>query len=129
MDNTNTKLGKARPYELCIIGVWICMYAMFAASDTWSLTVKSVWLFVTYTLVFSVFSTLLNAAETPYIVRAFKTPIAVTKVSAYGGVIVTLGSMVVSVSFPIFVRKPYHANRDPASFLKPCLADWKRRMG
>ncbi|MCD8362058.1 MAG: MFS transporter [Lachnospiraceae bacterium] len=103
VDNTNTKLGKARPYELCIIGVWICMYAMFAASDTWSLTVKSVWLFVTYTLVFSVFSTLLNAAETPYIVRAFKTPLAVTKVSAYGGVIVTLGSMVVSVSFPIFV--------------------------
>lgn len=103
VDNTKTKWGKARPYELCIIGVWICTYAMFAASDTWSLTVKSIWLFITYTLVFSIFSTLLNTAETPYIVRAFKTPIAVTKVSAYGGIIVTLGSMVVSVSFPIVV--------------------------
>lgn len=103
VDNTKTKWGKARPYELSIIGVWICTYAMFAASDTWSMTVKSIWLFITYTLVFSVFSTLLNAAETPYIVRAFKTPIAVTKVSAYGGVIVTLGSMIISVSFPILV--------------------------
>lgn len=103
IDNTKTKWGKARPYELSIIGVWICTYAMFAASDTWSMTVKSVWLFITYTLVFSIFSTLLNAAETPYIVRAFKTPIAVTKVSAYGGVIVTLGSMVISISFPILV--------------------------
>ena len=103
IDNTKTKWGKARPYELSIIGVWICMYALFAASDTWSITVKSVWLFIMYTLVFSVFSTLLNAAETPYIIRAFKTPLAVTKVSAYGGIIVTLGSMVISVSFPIVV--------------------------
>ena len=103
IDNTKTKWGKARPYELSIIGVWICMYALFAASDTWSMAVKSVWLFIMYTLVFSVFSTLLNAAETPYIIRAFKTPLAVTKVSAYGGIIVTLGSMVISVSFPIVV--------------------------
>lgn len=103
IDNTNTKWGKARPYELSIIGVWICMFALFATSDTWSMTAKSVWIFIMYTLIFSIFSTLLNAAETPYIIRAFKTPLAVTKVSAYGGIIVTLGSMVISVSFPILV--------------------------
>lgn len=103
IDNTKTKWGKARPYELSIIGVWICMYALFAASDTWSMVGKSIWIFIMYTLIFSVFSTLLNAAETPYIIRAFKTPLAVTKVSAYGGIIVTLGSMVISVSFPIVV--------------------------
>lgn len=103
IDNTKTKWGKARPYELSIIGVWICMFALFAMSDTWSMVTKSIWLFIMYTLIFSVFSTLLNAAETPYIIRAFKTPMAVTKVSAYGGIIVTLGSMVVSVSFPILV--------------------------
>lgn len=103
IDNTKTKWGKARPYELSIIGVWICMFALFSASDTWSMTVKSAWLFIMYTLIFSVFQTLLNAAETPYIIRAFKTPLAVTKVSAYGGIIVTLGSMIISVSFPILV--------------------------
>ena len=103
IDNTKTKWGKARPYELSIIGVWICMFALFATSDTWSMTVKSIWIFIMYTLIFSVFQTLLNAAETPYIIRAFKTPLAVTKVSAYGGIIVTLGSMVISVSFPILV--------------------------
>ncbi|MCH5269638.1 MAG: MFS transporter [Lachnospiraceae bacterium] len=103
IDNTKTKWGKARPYELSIIGVWVCMFALFATSDTWSMTAKSAWLFIMYTLIFSVFQTLLNAAETPYIIRAFKTPLAVTKVSAYGGIIVTLGSMVISVSFPILV--------------------------
>lgn len=103
VDNTNTKLGKGRPYEFSIIGVWICMYALFSTPADWSMAAKGAWLFIMYTLVFSVFSTLLNAAETPYIIRAFGSPIAVTKVAAYGGILVTLGCMVVSVSFPIFV--------------------------
>ena len=103
VDNTNTKLGKGRPYELCLIGAWVCTYALFAASDGWSMTVKSVWLFIMYTLVWSIFSTMLNAAETPYIIRAFHSKVAITKVSAYGGIIVTIGSMVVSVTLPMVI--------------------------
>lgn len=103
VDNTNTKLGKGRPYELCLIGAWVCTYALFAASDGWSLTVKSIWLFIMYTLVWSIFSTMLNACETPYIIRAFHSKMAITKVSAYGGIIVTVGSMVVSISLPMVI--------------------------
>lgn len=103
VDNTNTKLGKGRPYELCLIGAWICTYALFSASDGWSVTVKSIWLFVMYTLVWSIFSTMLSAAETPYIIRAFHSKIAITKVSAYGGIIVTVGSMIVSISLPMVI--------------------------
>lgn len=103
VDNTNTKWGKGRPYELCIIGLWVCTYALFSISDKWSLVGKSVWIFIMYTLIFSVFQTLLNAAETPYIIRAFGTKDAVTKVSAYGGIIITFGCMVVSTTFPILV--------------------------
>lgn len=103
VDNTNTKLGKGRPYELCLIGVWVCTYALFYASDGWSLTVKSIWLFIMYTLVWSIFSTMLNAAETTYIIRAFHSKDAITKVSAYGGIIVTVGCMVVSVTLPMVI--------------------------
>lgn len=103
VDNTNTRWGKGRPYEFSIIGVWVCMYLLFATSDHWNMAVKSIWIFIMYTLIFSIFSTLLSAAETPYIIRAFKTPVAITKVSAYGGVIISIGCMIVSVSFPIFV--------------------------
>ena len=103
VDNTNTKLGKGRPYELCLIGVWVCTYALFSASDGWSLTVKSIWLFIMYTLVWSIFSTMLNAAETTYIIRAFHSKDAITKVSAYGGIIVTVGCMVVSVTLPMVI--------------------------
>ena len=30
VDNTNTKLGKGRPYEIAIIGVWICTVLLFS---------------------------------------------------------------------------------------------------
>ncbi len=103
IDNTNTRWGKARPYELSIIGVWVCMYALFATPERWGTAGKSVWIFIMYTLVWSIFSTLLNAAESPYIIRAFGSKIAITKVSAYGGIIITLGCAVVSISFPMMM--------------------------
>ncbi len=104
VDNTKTKFGKGRPYEFCVIGAWACMYALFATNIAWSTTAKCIWLFIMYALIFSVFQTLLNASETPYIIRSFGDRIAITKVSAYGGIFVTLGCMVVSVTFPLVVQ-------------------------
>ena len=103
VDNTKTKLGKGRPYELCLIGVWVCTFALFASNVQWSMAMRSAWLLIMYTLIWSIFGTMLNAAETPYIIRAFGDPIAVTKVSAIGGVFITLGCMVVSISLPMVI--------------------------
>ncbi|WP_050640263.1 MULTISPECIES: MFS transporter [Clostridia] len=103
VDNTKTKWGKGRPYEFCIIGLWICTYALFAVPEQWGVTGKAIWIFIMYTLTFSVFQTLLNASETTYIIRAFGSKEAVTKVSSIGGIIITLGCMVVSVTFPMMV--------------------------
>lgn len=61
IDNTNSRLGKARPYEFAIIGAWGCTVLLFFASPQWSSTIKAVWVFAMYTMVFSVFNTLLNA--------------------------------------------------------------------
>ena len=55
VDNTKTKLGKGRPYELCLIGVWVCTFALFASNVEWSITMKSVWLLIMHTLIWSVF--------------------------------------------------------------------------
>ena len=118
VDNTNTRWGKGRPYELCIIGVWICTFAMFAASDKWSLAGKSVWLFIMYTLVFSIFSTLLNTAETPYIIRAFHSQMAVVKVASYSGIFVTIGSMIVSITLPIVIGS-----------MGSTVAGWRKLVG
>lgn len=73
VENTHSRLGKGRPYGLCLIGVWVCTYALFAVPERWSMTGKAVWLFIMYTLIYSVFQTLLNASETPYVIRVFGT--------------------------------------------------------
>lgn len=102
VDNTHTKLGKGRPYELAIVGVMLCSLGLFSGSPAWSNTLKVVWIFCMYTLVFSIFTTLRGAANTPYTIRHFSNnPILIRKVASYGGVITMAGSMIVSILFPI----------------------------
>lgn len=80
VDNTNTKWGKGRPYEIAIIGVWVCTVLLFSCPPEWSNTVKSIWIVVMYFFIFSVFNSLLTAAQTPYILRAFPSRSQVIKV-------------------------------------------------
>lgn len=106
VDNTHTKLGKGRPYELCIVGVMLCSLGLFAASPQWSHGMKCVWIFAMYTLVFSVFSTLRGTANTPYTIRAFSNnQVLITKVASYGGIITMGGSILISIAFPIVMSR------------------------
>ena len=101
IDNTNTRFGKGRPYELCIFGMTICTILMFTTSEAWSMTVKCAWIFCMYTLTFSVFSTLRAAGSSPYTIRHFKNnKTVITKMSSYGGIIIMICSMIVSMIFP-----------------------------
>ena len=65
VDNTHSKLGEGRPYELCIIGQTICTVLLFAGNPAWSNVVKCVWIFCMYSLTFSLFATFRNAALNP----------------------------------------------------------------
>ncbi len=103
VDNTNTKLGRGRPYELSILGVTICTILLFATPNGWSDTAKILWVFFVYTFEFGVFNTLRGAAMNTYCLRAWKTRALIGKVSSYGGLVTTLGSMVVSLGFPILM--------------------------
>lgn len=106
VDNTHTKLGKGRPYELCIIGMTICTVFLFAASPAWSDFAKCAWIFSMYTLTFSVFSTLRAAGMNPYTIRTFSNnPVLIKKVASYGGIITMGGSMVMSILFPVLMGK------------------------
>lgn len=105
IDNTHTRLGKARPYEFAIIGVWVCTLALFFCPVEAAQTVKCIWIFVMYVCVNSIFITLLNACQTPYMIRAFGSRMMITKVSSYGGIVSTLGSALVSISFPIVMGR------------------------
>ncbi|WP_238902909.1 MFS transporter [Clostridium sp. YIM B02506] len=106
VDNTHTRFGKARPYELCIIGVAVCTVGLFAASPEWSEFIKCAWIFCMYTLVFSVFTTLRSAANVPYTIRAFSNnQRIIAKVASYGGIITMAASIAISVAFPIVMSK------------------------
>lgn len=102
VDNTHTKWGKGRPYELCIIGMTVYSFLMFTCSPEWSSVVKCAWIFCMYTFTFSIFSTLRGAGLNPYTIRHFSNnPVLIRKVSSYGGIVTMAGSMIINVVFPI----------------------------
>ena len=104
VDNTDTKWGRGRPYELGIVGMGVCTILLFATPAGWSNGVKIAWIFFMYTFEFGVFNTLRAAAQNVYCIRAFRHNRAVmNKVSSFGGIVTTLGSMVVSVGFPVLM--------------------------
>lgn len=106
VDNTHSRFGKGRPYELCILGVMLCSLGLFAANPEWSIFFKCAWIFCMYTLVFSVFTTFRQAGATPYTIRAFSNnQVLITKVSSYGGIITMAGSIVISMIFPIVMGR------------------------
>lgn len=106
IDNTHSKLGKGRPYEIGIVGMWICTILMFSGPTGASQTVKVLWVFFMYTFIFGVFNTLRGAGSTAYLIRAFDNDRElVGKVGSYGGIVTTIGSMVVTLTFPIMMGR------------------------
>ena len=101
VDKTNTKWGKARPYEICLALEWLCVILLFVCGPHWSKAIKYVWVFLMYILVYSIFGTMLSACQTPYLVRAFNgNSRLVTKVASYGGIVSMAGSIAISMTFP-----------------------------
>lgn len=96
VDRTETKWGKGRPYEVFIVGLWICTWLMFSCPVGWSTTIKCVWIFIMYALVNSVCMTFLNANATPYVVRAYKDK-QIVKLTSYGSIITMLAAVIFNI--------------------------------
>lgn len=104
VDKTKTKWGKARPYELFIIAIWVCTWLLFSTPESMSLTAKLVWIFVMYALANSICYTFLNANNTPYMVRAFKSG-QIIKLTSYGSIITMLAAVIFNMTFPALMAK------------------------
>lgn len=105
VDRTNTKMGRGRPYDLCIIGLWVTTWMIFAVPAQFTTALKCVWVFICYTLCQSVFKTFLSAAGTAYMVRAFNNEQKYVKLSSIGGLFSTVLVIVFNVVFPFFYAK------------------------
>ena len=104
VDKTKTKWGKARPYEVFILLMWVCTWLMFSCPTGLSEIMKCVWILVMYTMVNAVAYTFLNASNTVYLVRAFKGD-QIVKLTSYSSVITMLASVIFNVGFPILMAK------------------------
>ncbi len=102
VDKTNTRFGKARPYEFSIFGVWLTTFLMYSCPDL-GMTGKCIWVFVTYTFVNSVFATLLNASESVYIARATDNENDRNVMLSVNGIVVMVGTIIVTSVFPILM--------------------------
>lgn len=105
IDKTDTKLGKGRPYEFAILGVWGCTWLLFSTPAGASTTVKYIWIFVMYMFVNSIFTTLLNASGNPYMVRAFGSNEQRVKLASYGGIVIMVASILINMMFPVAMSR------------------------
>ena len=99
VDRTKTKWGKARPYEVFILGLWLCTWLLFSTPVAWSQMLKAVWIFVMYCLANAICTTFLNADNTVYLVRAFHEK-QIVKLTSYGAVVPMLTGLVFNIAFP-----------------------------
>ena len=113
VDRTNTKIGRGRPYDLCILGLWLTTWLLFSVPTGWSTVVKSVYVVICYTLCQSVFKTFMTAGNTPYMVRAFNNEQKYVKLNSWGGMVTTSCVMVFNVIFPMFYANIIY---DPAGW-------------
>lgn len=99
VDRTKTRLGKGRPYELCVIGTWISVILMFSCPESWGDTPKYIWVLCMYLLATALFNTFLNAGETVYMVRAFKRG-QIIRVQSFMGVISSIAGFAFNIIAP-----------------------------
>jgi GPH family glycoside/pentoside/hexuronide:cation symporter len=103
IDRTNTRLGKARPYELALIGYWAFTVLMFSAPQM-SVNAGLVYLFVMYSIVNSIFATLLFCNEPVYLANALKDHSKSVNVAAVSGLISIIFIVAANIAVPQMIE-------------------------
>jgi GPH family glycoside/pentoside/hexuronide:cation symporter len=100
INRTNTKLGKARPYEIMIIPLWILTILLFSIPANLGTVGKSVYILALYTLINSVCATFLNGTDAVYMSRSLANEQNRAKVLAMSAVITMLFAAGISIALP-----------------------------
>lgn len=103
VDRTNTKMGRGRPYDFCLFGTWITLILLFSCPANLSNTGKVAWVVVFYVLSNAVFTTLLNAGETVFRLRAFNEK-QIIRMSSYGGIFMCFSGIFCGMLVPVLVK-------------------------
>lgn len=112
IDRTNGRFGKARPYSLGIVGYWICIGLMFSAPSM-SQFAGIIYLFVMYTLIYSVFCTFFACAEAPYMANVLDDSRQSMTLISVGGIVTAIASIAFGILLPQMIAS---AGTDPAGW-------------
>lgn len=102
IDNTRTRLGKARPYEWSILFCGIFTILLFSTPH-FGMAGKAIWLAVMYVLTEAVFATLINTSDPIYLLRAFPEEEERSSVYSISVVISQAISMALGVLLPSLI--------------------------
>lgn len=100
VDNTNTKWGRGRPYDFCAAFTWVFTVLIYLCPPWISKVGKCVWIMVFYVLMSSGFYSIFQAAQGPYMVRAFNNNNKYVQLNSYSGLITMLGAVIVNIVMP-----------------------------
>lgn len=99
IDRTHTKIGKARPYEIFVVFSWLLTILLFSTPNIGTVG-KSVFVFVMYTLTFSVCNTFLGGSDAVYLSRSIRNTQNRVSVMSFNGGIIMVFSIVLSIVMP-----------------------------
>lgn len=116
-----TKMGKARPFELVVILCWAAAAIMFSAPGGLSDMAKYIWVFASYILLTALFMPVYNANNPLFTARVFPRREHYTDVAAKTGLVTVLVAIVITVGMPMAIQL---AGKDPSawSFVAICVA-------
>lgn len=102
IDHTHTRLGKARPYELGLLGYWGCTVALFCAPEMGH-TASILYLFMMYTFVQSIFYTMVSCNDPVYLANTGASAEQAVGISSFSGIVTMIFSLVASIIVPQLV--------------------------
>jgi GPH family glycoside/pentoside/hexuronide:cation symporter len=103
INKTNTRLGKARPYELMIIPLWVFTILLYSTPNLGT-SGKAAYIFVFYTLIQSVFATFLNGTDAIYMGRAISNDQHRARVISLSAFIVMFFAGAASIMLPQLMK-------------------------
>lgn len=104
VDRTNTRLGKARPYELAITFLWILVFMMYATPEMGKVATYA-WVFIMYFLQNSICVSVLNGIDSVYMVRAIRELQNRAKVLSHTGIYVMVICTAVTIVIPQVIQR------------------------
>lgn len=105
VDNTNLKLGKGRPWELCVIPMWLLTFVLFGIPIGWNTVVQYAVVFLMYTLIVSIFQTALYCTEPIYFNYAIKGDEKRISVQTVNGFVNVITFTLIGIILPILMGK------------------------